>query len=373
MIYLITGSPGDGKTLYALNFVKAMAEKENRPVFYSGIPDLRLPWTEVDADKWFDCPAGAIIVIDECQRLLRPRSYGSSVPQYVSAFETHRHTGHDVFLITQHPMLMDVSVRRLAKRHFHCMRRFGFQASTVHEFIEGVRDNPEKNREGSVRHDFLFPRESYGWYKSAELHTHKVRIPARLYLLAVLPLVLGVLAWYLWRSMSARFNAPAASPQVAAGVLAGGSGGGVAPGARPAAVMTAGEFLQAQAPRVPGLAYTAPAYDQVTQVTQAPYPAACVVIRGGCQCWSQQGTRLQVPDGLCRSIVSGGFFVAWDSEGRRVERRPAAVSSSASVPAPQRPEAPSVLYFHAGGLGGTPSTSPRSSGQPAAAIAGVAQ
>jgi len=51
MITLITGLPGNGKTLYTISFVKALAEKENRPVFYSGITDLALDWTEIEPEK----------------------------------------------------------------------------------------------------------------------------------------------------------------------------------------------------------------------------------------------------------------------------------------------------------------------------------
>jgi hypothetical protein len=59
MICLITGLPGNGKTLYALQWVKDKAEKEGRPVFYARIKGLKLPWTLIDPFKWFECPANA--------------------------------------------------------------------------------------------------------------------------------------------------------------------------------------------------------------------------------------------------------------------------------------------------------------------------
>jgi len=68
MIYIHTGQPGAGKTLFTLQHVKRRAESENRTVFYNGIPELNIPeWQEfTDAEKWHELPAGAIIVIDEC-------------------------------------------------------------------------------------------------------------------------------------------------------------------------------------------------------------------------------------------------------------------------------------------------------------------
>ena len=43
MITLITGLPGAGKTLFTIADVMAMAEKDNRQVYFSGIADCRVP------------------------------------------------------------------------------------------------------------------------------------------------------------------------------------------------------------------------------------------------------------------------------------------------------------------------------------------
>jgi len=73
-----------------------------------------------------------------------------------------------------------------------------------------------------------------------------------------------------------------------------------------------GQWIAEQQPRVQGLAYSAPIYDDVTKATEAPYPAACVRSENnGCRCYSQQGTRLDVPLELCGQIIERGFFVAW--------------------------------------------------------------
>lgn len=319
MIGLITGLPGNGKTLFALNFIKAKAEKEGRPVFYSGIADLMLPWTEIDGEKWMDCPPNSIIVIDECQRIYRPRSHGSNVPPHVALLETHRHQGVDIYLITQHPMLVDSNVRRLVGLHFHCVRKFGMQASTVHEW-SSVKENCDKSRDDSTRHDFIFPKEAYTWYKSAEVHTHKARIPMRVWILLGVPVVVGGLGWFMYQRWQAKIH-PGDVPAVGApGVV------GVA-GAAPARVgpLSRAEFLAQYEPRVKGLPHTAPVYDEVTKPVRAPYPAACLKSATRCGCYSQQGTRLDVPQQLCEAIAEGGFFMAWDADGRPRDRDPAEV------------------------------------------------
>lgn len=314
MIVLLTGLPGNGKTLYALNWVKAKAEKEGRPVFYSGIKDLNtavLPWTEFEPEKWAELPAGSIVVIDECQRVFRPRMHGTAVPPFVAALETHRHLGIDLVFITQHPMLVDSNVRRLVGLHFHAVRKFGTQAATIHEW-GSVKENCDKNREGSVRHDFRYPKAAYGWYKSAEVHTHKARIPMRVWVLLGVPVVFGSLFWFMYQRWSAKIEGETPQAQQT-GLMVSVPGQGHKNGAtaRPDGPMTRAEYMEAHTPRIAGLAYTAPVYDEVTKPTEAPYPAACIRSAIRCHCYTQQGTRLDVPDRLCQDIAAGGFFIAW--------------------------------------------------------------
>ncbi|MGM9480322.1 hypothetical protein ACS5PN_03920 [Roseateles sp. NT4] len=65
-----------------------------------------------------------------------------------------------------------------------------------------------------------------------------------------------------------------------------------------------------------------PVYDGVTMPQQAPYPAACIASAKRCQCYSQQSTKLDMSDELCRKLADGGFFVAWAANGERVQQQP---------------------------------------------------
>ena len=195
MIELITGLPGNGKSLYAITRTKERGEKEGRPVYYSGITDCMVPgWIECDPQKWFELPKGSIIIIDEVQRVMRPRQHGTTVPDFVAKLETHRHLGVDLVLITQHPMLLDSNVRRLVGRHLHIIRKFGSHQAVAHEW-SSVKEGCDKNREGSIQHHWQFPKEAFNLYKSAELHTQKRRIPFKVWLLLALSFIVGGLAW----------------------------------------------------------------------------------------------------------------------------------------------------------------------------------
>lgn len=306
MIYLHTGQPGAGKTLFTLWHVEAEAKNENRQVYYSGIADLQIRgWLPLeDEKKWFELPPGAIIVMDEAQRLFRPRGTGAAVPEYVAKLETHRHAGHDLYIITQHPMLIEQNVRRLTGTHRHIVRAFGSKSATVHTWGE-VRESCDKSRTGSVRSTFLYPKEVFSWYKSAEVHTHKARIPWRVFALFFMPVLIVALGWvvYSWLTTSG----DRVQDQIAG---TGRVGGEVGVTGRARGPLTAAEYMEQHVPRVPGLAYTAARYDRVTEPDTAPVPAACVVSASrGCLCYSQQGTRLDVGRDLCVQIVERGFFV----------------------------------------------------------------
>jgi hypothetical protein len=340
VIHLVTGQPGAGKTLLTLWWVRRLAEREQRTVYYSGISDLRVPgWVELeDPTTWHTLPAGSIVVIDEAQRTFRPRASGAVVPEHVARLETHRHSGIDLWLVTQHPKLIDANARRLVGLHRHVMRAFGTATVVVHEWHE-TKPDPDLSRDGSITTTVRYPREVFGWYKSAEVHTHRARVPLRVWLLFGSPVLLALMGYGIYAMLSSRFSEPTAVQRQALSE-AGASGRAVTGQGR---AVTAADYVASYQPRVPGLAYTAPAYDRTTEPRRAPRPAACIEAGQRCECWSQQATRLDVPGALCREIVRKGFFQAWDDDddGRvrddRVRRGRSGESHGGDGPAPALP------------------------------------
>lgn len=109
--------------------------------------------------------------------------------------------------------------------------------------------------------------------------------------------------------------------------------------------MTAKEYVASYVPRVPGLQYTAPVYDELTKPSRVPVPAACVQIRGGCECWTQQGTHLETTQQICDQVVKRGYFEAFDADGRapKNQERVQVVQQPASAPAVEPQEVRVVL------------------------------
>jgi hypothetical protein len=198
------------------------------------------------------------------------------------------------------------------------VRSFGLKRATVHEWSE-VKEQCEKSRENSVRHEWSYPKDVFALYHSAEVHTHKPRVPMRVFVLLALPLLLGGLVWVVvkwWQQSST--EKPAKSPEAKVAAK-GGEAVRVASGK-----LSTPAWIAEHQPRVEGLAYTAPVYDDVTKPVRAPYPAACIASKTRCSCYSEQATRLDMPETLCRQIVQRGFYVAWDAmRGQNLQKEPA--------------------------------------------------
>ena len=327
-ITLVTGLPGHGKTLWTLARLKPLAESENRPVFHNAIAGLTIEgWQIQDPLKWFDLPSNSYMVIDECQKHFPIRARSSVVPPHVAELETHRHLGIDLYMITQHPMLVDTNVRKLVDRHFHVVRKFGTKFATVYEFPTGVQDSPEKNRHknGVVRHEWRYPKAVFDWYKSAEVHTVKSRLPARVWVILAMFLLLPLVFWLVYHRLVVQHGQAEKAEAAAAAASAASTPNiavpGRAPGAnisRQAAPMSTAEYLAQFRPRIAGLAFTAPTYDAITKPVEAPYPSVCAYgPQFACRCWSQRGFSLVVPKALCEQLAKDPIDPYWLRRGPR--------------------------------------------------------
>lgn len=358
MITLITGVPGAGKSALAVHMMLEEVER-GRELYVDGIKELQVPhepmpplakWTEVDDDEStgekvfvFSPPVGALIVIDEAQRIYRPRGVGAKVPDYVAALETHRRKGHDIWLVTQHPGLIDANVRKLCTRHIHL--RTSFMGRRLHEWTEVGDVDSKSSRDLSAARKYKLPRRVFTLYKSAEVHT-KVnrRVPVYAYVF-----VLGVVGalgagYYVYSGVQTKL-APAATGKPVAPASSPGVGP-AQPGTAPAAGVqhiSRQQWAELQEPRVHTLAYTAPVYDGLTQPKQVPFPAACIKSASRCQCFTAQATRLEVDAGVCAQIVAEGHFnAALDTERMREGAEPPGAARERVKAAETAPDARTI-------------------------------
>ena len=317
MIFLITGAPGTGKTAKAVSLLLDYEGK--RPIYNMGIPDLAVEhfvtppvehWTEQRTSPedpaiklpYFTFPENAVIIIDEAQRVYRPRSSGVKVPDHVAAFETHRHTGVDFILITQSPQLLDSNIRRLVGKHIHI--RATHLGRYQYEWSECGEVESSASRSAAIRSKYTLPKKVFGLYKSAELHT-KIKKPIHpgvvIVGLAVLALLGG--GYYMQQTIAAKMSPNEGRTQDGTG------GGGLSkPDRIAASPPPPAPVLPDFTPRDPDSPITAPAYDGVRQVKNAPRIAACVASSSRCICYTQTANPLNITEPVCRSYVRGGYF-----------------------------------------------------------------
>ena len=306
MITLFTGSPGAGKTLSLVDYLSSLTG--DRPIYVDGLEGLTLPHTDCDANNWHtDLPEGAILVVDEAQRIWRPRGSGSKVPDSVAAMETHRHHGIDIYLTTQAPALIDSNVRNLVGRHIH-IRDTGILGRYWYEW-------PETNTGCSWKtcinkRKLKLNKKTFELYKSSSLHVSPVRgIPPMLYWIAILLVLSAFLIFRFYKGLSktiggspaasapAAHASPSADPSGASMSAFGGSGVRPPPDDRV-------DFI----PRISYKPETARAYDHLRVVTVMPIVSSAICVNEVCKCYTQQATNTGLSSAECLNWVQNPPF-----------------------------------------------------------------
>ncbi|MFM5655605.1 zonular occludens toxin domain-containing protein [Aeromonas veronii] len=324
MITLITGVPGGGKTLYTVHEILQPESKAGRQLFVDGIPELVIPH-EVAPDllEWPDwAPHGAHIIVDEAQRIWRPEASGKTPHRSIAEFETHRHRGLDFTIITQHPNLIHANIRRLVGRHIH-LRRTAFGV-IAYEWSE-CKTSPDTAWKSAVtKLRWKHPKSSFGLYKSASIHQQvKFRIPKAVWFIAIPVLLSPLLIWGLYKVFTQGFAPPVPNASTAKAAPPPSSPFSMTPApAQPVAEQQGAPVAVASTPkpekevdiresfipRVYGEPNTAPAYDHLRTVVVMPVVAACIADADRCMCYTQQMTKVDMPEAQCRERVARGEF-----------------------------------------------------------------
>jgi zona occludens toxin len=286
LITLITGGPGAGKTAALMAILQS--ECQRRALYVDGIPELQLP--HVALDKPRDWPTavedGAAVVIDEVQRIWRPRGSASAVPPDVAALETHRHRGLDFYLVTQHPNLLDANVRRLVGRHIH-LRDVGLLGRWWYEWPEAT--NPETFRNAPIKKAYRLPKKVFGQYKSASLHVKPIRsIPRSLVVFVCAAVAAVVLVHRAYASLSDKISGAKGEVEAVTQSLQSVADTKPAAGATATAAPAAAASLPALTPEPP-----------------LPRVVGCMATPKRCSCFTEAGTTISLEWELCQTSAKG--------------------------------------------------------------------
>ncbi|GKT01400.1 zonular occludens toxin [Acidovorax sp. SUPP3434] len=276
---------------------------KGRQLFVNGIPDLKIEHEELaEPERWHELvPDGAVIVIDEVQRVWRPRGPGVKVPDHVAKLETHRHRGLDFYIITQGPNLIDSNVRALVGRHVH-LRELGILGRWWYEWPECADNCRTAWKNAPIKKRYRLPKHVFGQYKSASVHIKPIRSVPWMLAVAVLALVgVVVMTWRVYGSISAKVNPPAPAP---APVVAAAGPAAVVPqaqsvGAAVAMVQPLPDERVDFIPRLSDRPWTAPAYDHLRKVVVMPVITGAMCIDGVCKCYAGAARLLDVSSEAC--------------------------------------------------------------------------
>lgn len=319
MLTLVTGEPGGSKTLNTIKMVNEGSEYKNRPIYHRGITGLKLDWKELTDEQcldWESLPEGSVIVIDEAQHIYKKRSNSSQMPPHIMAFSTHRHKGFDFFIITQNPILVDHDLRKFVNRHYHYERPFNTNIPRRLQFQKCANDPTDYHaRQEALVDKVKLDKKYFDLYKSAEIHTHKAKLPAKVYLIGLLMIAVIAGGFHLANRLMSRYKDPELVP-VSAGQTS------IVNNAFSTSSNDDLSYEELWKPRVSGLPHTAPVYDKLNEPKQRPMPNCVVFERtGDCMCYTQQATKMDVPFDICHNIVANGYFDPAKPLNKKTDRR----------------------------------------------------
>lgn len=285
MIYLITGVPGSGKSLKAVQLL--LEWKAEGRTIYSDIEGLNVEGVLPSPHDWRDTPEGSVVMYDECQKIYPSTGRaGVADDERIRAMETHRHTGHDLVFITQAPTFLHHHIRKLVGKHFHLYRAMGLKGATVYAWDKVCQD-PDDKREQKLADTtrWTYPKELFKAYKSATVHTHKFKIPKKLFFFLIA--VAAALAFAVWLlSRSSLGNYVGLDDKDKAPIAAAGEGAMAPP--------AAGDFNN-------------PLFRELSAL--APQTAAISGCVSGkfCRCFDLDGFVIDLHETTCRDLAEGNL------------------------------------------------------------------
>jgi zona occludens toxin len=326
MIYLITGTPGAGKTSNTLwDFLKD-PDFSDRPKFATFIPDFDYDTqnvTELDKtelEDWRNLPKGALVLIDEADGYL-PAGNGKNPPDWIREFARHRHYGIDFIIITQMASMINDFLHGLIEAHIHYHRVRGNDYSTKYRW-EFLQKNPytKTNKALGLPQKIKTNPEVFKMYRSTVMNTRRKEFPWHAVIKMALlcsGLLLAAVFVYWYMLGRHQVDEPVKKPSlVPVASVAPAVSSTATPTSDPLAVPSESESFTDRPltykdfiPDNPLMPYTAPAYTELARPTDFPRIAACMdSVKTGCKCFTQQYTPVDVPKDSCLRMVKEGWF-----------------------------------------------------------------
>ena len=374
MIYLITGSPGTGKTAMVLSWIRknhdglfkypvlmGVDDKGNeiyenmpRPIFVNDIDDIDHKFfgtqdisdDEIKADaieNVVPTPTASdpsilppVLIIDEAHRIYPVRSATAKNPPYVESLAKLRHHGVTLILLTQHPSTIDKFVRDRIGKHVHIIRsKVGSKAYTFYD-VQNTLTKSALQNEGMM--DFYtIDKQVFEHYKSASTHVKfkkKTQKVLFLFPAIIITMIIGFTLLYFNYGNLANFagsetinTTPQSDLDVQMASNAIGANNATQTPLRDNTQASNSDTLdknpltpEAMTPRYQEQPESKPMYDDLRKPKSFEYPVAIIESKGHCKAYSEQGTLLDIPQNFCKKWLRDGRFNPYREPSRQQEQ-----------------------------------------------------
>ena len=325
-IVLVTGRPRLGKTAMVVDMLVNDPLYKGRKL-YSNINGLKIDHNQPpdghswnDMHDWLKWPenTGAVVVFDEVQNLFPSRSNGAKMSDNVLFLNVHGHNAIDMIFMTQSTKIIDVNLRETVNKHYHIAKN-KMGGKTLMEWNE-CANGMTKEARSALSRPYHVNEAILDLYKSAEAHTEPdIATSKWKYVLYISPFfvvaTLGLVGFIGYKYYN-QFKEKSQVTQ-AAGVTVP-SASEVANNATESVARKAdlvsnpdtskrvrpGDFVAVLAENP----QTKPIYDNIRQVRQVERVAGCIKTKLGCNCYSDQATKIrEVTEELCNVYVRDGM------------------------------------------------------------------
>lgn len=275
---------------------------------FAGDPPVDVP--AIVQNWWLWCKPGDLIVIDESQFIAPRGTLGRSPPFWIQCLEIHRHYGVDFIFITQHPGLIDTTIRHLVGMHRHVRSVMGSAVCMVYTWDHA--SNPERYT-NSNKSQFIRRKKHYALFHSSAAHV-KPPTSGRS-VLVVVPMLLVVVGVGFFH-FKQRF-----SPE----------------GAKHEAIAK-GPIGTAVAATLPHAAV--PALNKPQGYADVPDLSGCWAVGDACSCLATSGRVVRIDMHMCK-VTSSSYegLVQWAPQQSAWDNRPASAAPAASSALASQPVA----------------------------------
>lgn len=315
MIYLVTGTPGTGKTAFVMDSVLknrfGLFKDENgnfRPMFSVNLEVIdksKLPISPVSPEDFIAAPLhenfeeGSIIIVDEASEIYPVRAAATKLPPHIEGLNTLRHHGLTLIIITQAPTMIDIFVRNLVGKHWHIDRKQ--LGSRFYEWNKCIVSPGKAYFQEAYSEVYKPNPKVFGLYQSATKHIKFKKSVSWHYKAIPVLIVLIILSIYLGfnrlHRMSGEEQAKAETKQTF-------SQPENTKGPQKPQVSLSGTKAEDYKPRLENHEETAPIYDGVRKISDFPIIQGCILAERGkneysCNCYTQQGSVSPVSASYC--------------------------------------------------------------------------